>query len=151
MRLVQQLESLIENAAVAAALFDTEMRYLACSRRWISDYALEGPLRGRSHYELFPEISQDLKAIHSRCLAGATDTQFAVPFRRRDGSAAFFNWSVHPWYNERGQVGGLIILTEAVTARLQLERALHEAEQAAEALRISEERFETVFAPVRSR
>ena len=72
MHIVDQLEAFISESAVAAALFDIEMRYIACSKLWAEDYGLVGQqIRGRSQYELFPEISGDWKAVHVRCLAGA--------------------------------------------------------------------------------
>jgi PAS domain S-box-containing protein len=144
--IVEQLEALVNDAAVAAALFDVEMRYIACSKLWAEDYGLVGQqIRGRSQYELFPEINDDWKAVHIRCLEGASEGRIEDAFARPDGRVDFVNWSVHPWYTEKGEVGGLLMFAEKVTERKQLEQALREAKLAAEALRSSEERFETIF------
>lgn len=59
------------------------MRYIAYSRRWLTDYRLGNrELNGLSHYEVFPEISEDWKAIHRRCLAGAKEAREEDPFPR---------------------------------------------------------------------
>jgi PAS domain-containing protein len=69
-------ETLLKNPPAAVAMFDTEMRYLAWSNRWLTDYNLEDrDLRGLSHYEVFPEIGENWKAVHRRCLAGATESR----------------------------------------------------------------------------
>src|SRR5258708_408142 len=61
----QQLRQFIEQAPVALAMFDERMRYIAISRRWRDDYHLsDQDIIGRSHYDVFPEISATWKKIH---------------------------------------------------------------------------------------
>ena len=132
----QHLKTLIANSAAAAAMFDTEMRYLAWSRHWLLKYGLgEEDLRGRSHYEVFPEIGETWKQVHRRCLAGAIESHDDDLFPRANGQVDVVRWSVQPWYNEANQVGGLIIFTDVVT----------EFRRVAEALRISEQNLGTIF------
>ncbi|MEQ9414297.1 MAG: PAS domain-containing protein, partial [Cyclobacteriaceae bacterium] len=67
----QRNKVFIDQAPSAIAMFDTEMRYIAASNEWKKDYKLEGrKIIGKSHYEIFPEIGDDWKAIHKECLEG---------------------------------------------------------------------------------
>jgi PAS domain S-box-containing protein len=123
----EKLRLFIEHAPSAIAMFDRDMRYLAYSRRWLVDYGLEGQqLAGRSHYAVFPELPERWKAVHRRCLEGATEKCEQDPFPRGDGTVDWIRWEVHPWRTDDGIVGGLVIFSEVITDRKRAEEALRE-------------------------
>jgi PAS domain S-box-containing protein len=119
----QHLRLFVEHAPVAIAMFDREMRYLETSARWRADFNLEGTLAGRSHYEVFPEISDSWKAVHKRCLNGAVERSAGEPFERADGSMHWVKWEVCPWRDARGDIGGLVIASEDIRSRNDSEAA----------------------------
>ena len=121
----------IGRAPAAIAMFDRDMRYLAASARWRTDFHLDRTPVGRSHYEIFPEISEAWKAVHRRCLAGAIESSDGEKFHRADGSVQWVKWEVRPWRNHRDEIGGVIISAEEITRQKRSE----------EALRLSEERL----------
>ena len=41
----------------------------------------------------------------------------------------YLRWELHPWRDVRGEIGGIVIFTEDVTARKQTEAALRESEE----------------------
>ncbi|MFY0712813.1 PAS domain S-box protein [Seonamhaeicola sp. NFXS20] len=109
-------KAFIEQAPTAIAMLDTDMKYIAVSKRWIKDYKMDGQeIIGRSHYELFPEIGEDWKAKHQKCLNGAIDVCDEAPFTRADGTVQWIFWDVRPWYISKGNIGGLIMHTGDVT------------------------------------
>ncbi len=123
----EQLKLLIEHAPAALAMFDREMRYLAYSERWRNDYRLgERDLLGMCHYDVFPEIGEEWKAIHRRCLAGEIIRTGEDFFLRADGSAQWLRWEVRPWYQADGTIGGIAMFTEDITYRKQAEAALQQ-------------------------
>jgi PAS domain S-box-containing protein len=118
----------IEHAPAAIAMFDRRMRYLAASRRWMEAYRLTGDILGRSHYEVCPTMASRWKEVHRRGLAGEILSADEDRFVRDDGSTEWVTWDVHPWYSGDA-VGGIVIATEDVTARVEVQNALHEREE----------------------
>lgn len=111
----EQLRLFFAYAPAAAAMFDREMRYIAASRRWLSDFGLPADITGRSHYDVLPEIPAHWRAIHRRCLAGAVEVSEEDRFERADGSVQWLKWQVHPWRSDVGEIGGIIIVSEDIT------------------------------------
>ncbi|MFN8599848.1 MAG: PAS domain S-box protein [Candidatus Binatia bacterium] len=127
-----QLQLFIDYAPAAIAMFDRDMRYLSASRRWLVDYRLAWPdIVGRSHYEIFPEVPQSWRDIHRRCLEGAVEACEEDCFIRADGTVDWVAWEVQPWFDADQCIGGIMIMSENITAR----------KVAADALRDSEERW----------
>jgi two-component system cell cycle sensor histidine kinase/response regulator CckA len=126
----QLLRQLIAHTPAAVAMFDKQMRFLAVSQRWVTDYQLEGvPLTGRSLYELFPRPPAQWKEVHKRVLAGAVERCDEDRFQRRDGSTEWLQWEAQPWRDAGGEIAGLIIFTLLITARKRTEAALRQAEE----------------------
>jgi PAS domain S-box-containing protein len=128
----EHLQLLIEYAPVALAMFDSEMRYLHVSRRWLSDYGLgDRELRGLSHYEVFPEIPERWKLAHRCGLAGEVLRDESDRFDRADGSVQRIRWEIRPWRGAAGRVDGIVIFTEEITERKRTEELLLRSEKLA--------------------
>jgi len=120
------LHVFIDQAPVAIAMFDRDMRYIAASRRWLSDYGLsEMKLRGLSHYDVFPDIPERWREIHRRALAGEIVSADDDRFDRADGSVQWLRWEVRPWYGTDG-LGGITIFFEDVTERHRVQSRLEQ-------------------------
>lgn len=130
----KQMALFIEYMPAAIAIFDRQMCYLLASRRWRENYGLvDEEIIGRSCYEVFPEIPEYLREIHQRCLAGAVEKCEEDAFPCADGTINWVKWEIHPWYEDSGEVGGIIIFTEEITARKQTEAALKQLNEELEA------------------
>ena len=114
----------------AVAMCDLQMRYLAYSRRWAEDYGLgDENLLGRCHYDLFPDLPPHWKDEHQRCFAGETIKKAEEPFPRADGTTDWVRRELCPWRDRTGKIGGLIMFTEVITKRRQIEKALKDSEE----------------------
>ncbi len=121
----ERLRLFVEHAPAAVAMFDREMRYLAVSRRFVSDLRLkEQDLIGRSHYDIFPEMPDRWREVHRRCLAGAVEKCEEDPFPRPDGTVDWVRWEIRPWRDAGGEIGGVVLFSEIVTERKQAEEKL---------------------------
>ncbi|HVQ37361.1 MAG TPA: ATP-binding protein [Pyrinomonadaceae bacterium] len=119
----EQLALFVEHAPAAIAMFDCNMNYLAVSNRWLSNYAIKQPsIIGRNHYEVFPDVREQWKGIHQRCLAGAIERSEGEPWSRLDGGTDWVRWEVRPWHRPDDSIGGLIIFSEVITERKEAER-----------------------------
>lgn len=113
----------IDQAPHAIAMFDRDIRYIGASGKWRADYDLgDRELEGVSHYDIFPEIGEDWKQIHQECLAGAVNTNDEAYFLREDGSEQWITWDVRPWYDDAGEIGGILMFTEDITDRKRSEQ-----------------------------
>lgn len=124
-----RLRLFIEHAPAAIAMLDRNMCYLAASHRWMEEYGLSGNIAGRCHYDVFPEIPERWKAIHQRGLAGEVLRADEDLFTRENGSTQWLKWEIRPWQNAAGEIGGILIATEDVTARVEVQQALRTSEQ----------------------
>jgi PAS domain S-box-containing protein len=125
----RRLKLFVEYAPAAIAMFDREMHYLAASQRFLIDYRLgDQPIIGHSHYEIFPDIPERWKEIHRRCQAGEVLRCDEDPFPRLDGTIDWVRWEIHPWYEKTGEIGGILLFSEVLTANKQVEVALLESE-----------------------
>lgn len=121
----QVLRLFVEHSPAAIAMFDTEMKYIAVSRRFLFDYNLgDQNILGRSHYQVLPDTPERWRKIHQRCLAGAIEKCDEDPFLRADGKTEWVRWEIRPWHETEEKIGGLILFSEVITKRKQTELEL---------------------------
>ena len=107
----------IDMAPNAMAMFDTDMRFLAASDRWKSDYNLtDQEIIGKSLYEVFPKIDEHWKRIHQECLSGFVHHEDETAYRWPDGRVQWLSWDIRPWHISPDKIGGLLMYTLDITA-----------------------------------
>lgn len=138
-----QLALFFEQAPSAVAIFDAEMRLVAVSQRFLSNMAaLFSPrvftpadVIGRTQLEVFPGFPSHWREIHARVLAGEELSEDADPVQCWDGRCEWVRWSMKPWRNADGRIGGVLLVSDISTREVEARQALAE----------SEERFRATF------
>jgi len=124
-----QLRQFVTYMPAAIAMFDTQMQHLFHSDRWLIDHGLRDvDITGKSHYEVFPNIPEFWKVRHRQGLAGQVLQQDEEVIVQKDGSHEWLKWELRPWYQVSGEIGGILVLTEVITARKTAQLRLEESE-----------------------
>jgi PAS domain S-box-containing protein len=124
-----QFSTFIEGAPASIATFDCDMRFIEVSRQYAADRGITpADLIGRSLYDVFPHIPERWKAVHVRCLAGASERCDLDVLVRPDGKEEQVCWEMRPWYREDQTVGGLVLVSEVITQRVRAQERLRESE-----------------------
>ena len=118
----QLFSQFVINTPIAVAMFDTEMKYLLVSDRWVAEFDIErNDMIGKSHYEIVPNQPQHWIASHQRALKGNTDKFEQDIFIHPTGKLDWVKWEIIPWYTMDNLVGGVIIFNEIITQRKKAE------------------------------
>lgn len=113
---------IIEHNRSAVAIFNNELKYIYVSQKYLTDYnILEKDIIGKHHYDLFPELSEEIRSAHVRSLAGEVLRKDEDPFYLKDGSLAWVSWECRPWYEADESIGGMVLYTEFITERKRSE------------------------------
>jgi two-component system, cell cycle sensor histidine kinase and response regulator CckA len=128
-RAQQMLEAFVTYAPASIAMFDRNMRYLRCSRKWKEATGLsDAPLEGKCHYDVFPAMPEEWKEAHRRGLSGEV-VKGENEWTRPDGVQVCLRWEVHPWGDPGMKPSGVMILFEDITEPRKLEAQLRNAQK----------------------
>jgi PAS domain S-box-containing protein len=129
LRVSEELLSFIEQAPIAIALFDRDMRYLAASQCWKAGYGLgDASLAGLSHYDVFPQTPPRWREVHKRVLAGEDVACDEDPVPGTDGRTDWVRWSMKPWRHPSGEIVGALLFKELITAQIEARGKLARSE-----------------------
>jgi hypothetical protein len=111
---------------VAAALIDTNARYIAWSGRWLSEFNLpeEASYLGQSHFETLPDVAEFHRKHLDVAFRGTPVGKDNDRIERSNGVAHIADWRIQPWRDKTGAVGGALILVHVKytgAPRLKLE------------------------------
>ncbi|MCW2284128.1 diguanylate cyclase (GGDEF)-like protein/PAS domain S-box-containing protein [Rhodoblastus acidophilus] len=129
-----QLSHFVAEAPAIVAMFDRNMRYLACSRRWRAGLGVDDGVLGRAYDEALPETPVDWKDVHLRGLAGETVRLACEPVILADGTQQWIRSEVQPWRRPDGEIGGLVIFVDDLTESVSKQEATRQSEAALRAL-----------------
>lgn len=105
-----QYDLLIENAPLAMAMFDGDMRYLIANGLWRQHFDLEdAKVIGRGHFDIFSEVSDRWQTLLDRARSENREVVGEEFVEWPDGTTDWVRWTMRPWEDKSGEAGGLVI------------------------------------------
>ena len=118
----EYLRRLLCEAPMAAATFDRDLRFLAANQRFVEGLRLgDRTLAGRGLPEALPEAPAAWREQLRGSVAGQSLRTEPEALSRPDGSVDWIRKQSLPWYDERGEIGGAVLLVEVLTQLRALE------------------------------
>ncbi|MGJ8733078.1 MAG: PAS domain-containing sensor histidine kinase [Cellulophaga sp.] len=113
-----QINLFIDDAPIEMGVLDVNMHFVKCSKLWLNKIAKsEKEIIGKSYYDVFPDTTEEIKKIHEYCLKGSYISFEGEKILSSTGKVQWFNYKINSWKNEKGKVGGLIIVREDISNR----------------------------------
>ncbi len=104
------------------AVVDADLCYLMANKNWQIDVEQnENSIIGRSHYEIFPDKSEEWIEVYENCLKGKKYTCTKDCINKKGLDFIPVNWEITPWFNTDNIVGGLIFTKRNVSEKSDIE------------------------------
>ena len=121
------MQYIIEHNRSAIAVHDKNLHYIYVSKPYFKQFKVKDKdIIGKHHYEVFPDLPQKWRDVHQKALQGIVSSAEDDPYYKEDGSVEWTRWECRPWYESDGSVGGIIVYTEVITERKNIEIELKE-------------------------
>lgn len=126
----EQLRTFIDEAPVALAMLDRDMRYLAANSYWRELIGLgDEELVGRRPSEVQRGIPQHRLEGAERALSGEKVHSDEDLLKRTDSSAVWIRWEACPWHTPQGAIGGIVIFALNIDLQKKAEDKLRVAQE----------------------
>ena len=149
---VSLLQSIIEDFPISVIVFDKNLKFMAASKHFFSESPIdkEKVSVGMSWYDIVPDMPNEWKDIHQRCLKGEhLKSEFDV-FKRQDGTVEQWKWEIYPWMEKDG-IGGVVLFVENITRQKEQEFFIENLNRTNNALsRFAEQCAHDLNAPLRT-
>ncbi len=118
------LRYIVEHNHHSIAVHDKNMNYLYVSQRYLDGLGLHDcDIIGRNHYDVFPNLPQNLVDAHQKALNGEIVKADRYLFDCGE-KTGWSRWECRPWYEEDGSIGGLIVYAEEIDEEIQMQETL---------------------------
>jgi PAS domain S-box-containing protein len=130
------VQQFIEQMPAAIAILDNEARFLAVSRRALSNlawcFSTEVPVPdeviGSTVREIWPKAPPRWRDINARVMEGEELDMGEDFVQRQDGRGVWLRRQLKPWRDARGRIGGLLVVGDLITEQVEARHALAESE-----------------------
>ncbi len=123
-RRAQQMSEVARHAPVALVMLDRNLHVLHATDQLLSLISQRrADLIGAPFYEAWPD-GLNHQDSHRKALAGGSVTSLEGTYAGPDGAPRRLSRSINPWFDENGNIGGIIIVIDDITDQFNLEQEL---------------------------
>jgi diguanylate cyclase (GGDEF)-like protein/PAS domain S-box-containing protein len=119
----------IDHMNSGIAVHDKNMNYIYVSKKYMDQYGISGDIIGKNHYDVFPDLPDKWKKVHQRCLKGEVLKADRDLYPHKDGTVDMTRWECRPWYDEDGEIAGIVVYTEVITEYIKIEEDLRKSKE----------------------
>jgi PAS domain S-box-containing protein len=129
------MEAIVNAMPLSMVLLDRKVRVLYASPPWIEGRGLKDqPVIGKTLFELRPDMFEPWREGIAHCMQGNTHEVERLQIPLGGGRTGWVKVVLAPWYDQVGQVGGLIITSYDITRLIE---ALEQSKRSEERLRLA--------------
>ncbi|MDL5512970.1 PAS domain-containing protein [Arenibacter sp. M-2] len=106
----------IEEAPIAIATLDTNLCFINCSNSWQQEFVSQDKeIFGKSFFEIVPNTPPAFRKVLENSFSIEDSIVEEQKHIMPDGSNHWYQWSIKPWKDLDGTIGGLIITSTNIT------------------------------------
>lgn len=110
------LTDIFNHYPVSIAVLDRNFHYLFANTQFLKDFDLQkSQILGSHHTDVFPQSSRDILESFQHCLNGSPEIEKDSVIELHDGRKIHITWELHPWLEESGRVGGIILYARKIS------------------------------------
>lgn len=121
------MNHIIDHMNSGIAVHDKDLNYIYVSKHYRDQYNIEEDIIGKHHYEVFPDLPQKWRDVHQRSLKGEVVSADRDEYVHEDGTVETTRWECRPWYDNNGDIGGIIVYTEVINDFIEIEQELKQS------------------------
>jgi len=107
-------------------VLDNELRYIFVSEKYLADNQMNDKrIIGQTVADIAPKIPEDWSTVYKGALSGGVYGSEDDVIVHPDGRKENIRWNCRPWYKADGSINGVILYSEIITGRKEMERSLY--------------------------
>ena len=118
------MDYIIQHMNSGIAVHDKNLNYIFASDMYKSQFNIDDAIIGKHHYDVFPDLPEKYRKVHQRCLKGEVVRGDRDKLFYKDGRFDWTQWESRPWYDENGDIAGIIIYTQVINNYVENEEKL---------------------------
>ncbi len=112
------------------AILDKNLCFTSYSKIWLKEFNIkEKNIVGKYYFDVIPNTPERLRRVYLKGLQGKRSNVTGQKFIDLKGNIQWLKWKVDPWHDYEGNITGIIIFAEDITATTRKKELLKKAQE----------------------